>query len=259
MEFLSWFDFDVMFVQGISNKVADMLSHYFETDNWTDAHPAQDYIDADVRLDPQHEDLPWERHLELEQDDTAELPLQVAEQMLHINDEHSIVNQFDYDTTKQLMGMTVAPYMYAMIVDMQSEDLTVAQSMGHHVKMTDMGDLDEAFRQDICQGYTMDKLFSKVLSNLSHHHPFKVDNGLMWMSNILGDDMLCIPAVKPGMKLLQGVIIEQAHCTVGHFGPQQTMDYICCWYWWPKLYPLVVKFCMFCNICQKTKDDNSCP
>jgi hypothetical protein len=63
MEFLSPFDFDVMFVQGISNKVVDILSCYFETDDWTDAHPAQDYVDADVKLDPWHEDLPWEWHL----------------------------------------------------------------------------------------------------------------------------------------------------------------------------------------------------
>jgi hypothetical protein len=160
---------------------------------------------------------------------------------------------------KRLMGMTIAPYMYAMTVDVQSEDLTVAQSMGHHVEIADMGDLDKAFRQDIHQGYMMDKLFSKVLSNPSHHCPFKVDNSLIWTSNISGDDMLCIPAMKPNMKSLQGVIIEQAHCTIGHFGPQQMMDYICHWYWWPKLYPLVVKFCMSCDVCQKTKDNNSCP
>jgi hypothetical protein len=105
----------------------------------------------------------------------AELPLQVAKQMLHLSDKHSIVNQFDYDTAKQLMGMTVTPYMYATTVDMQSEDPTIAQSMGCHVDMADMGDLDKAFRQDIRQGYTMEKLFNKVLSDLSHHHPFKVD------------------------------------------------------------------------------------
>jgi hypothetical protein len=46
---------------------------------------------------------------------------------------------------------------------------------------------------------------------------------------------------------------------VGHFGPQQMMDYICHWYWWPKLYLLVVKFCASCDIFQKTKDDNSYP
>jgi hypothetical protein len=32
MEFLLQFDFDITFVQGISNKVADILSCYFETD-----------------------------------------------------------------------------------------------------------------------------------------------------------------------------------------------------------------------------------
>jgi hypothetical protein len=66
MEFLLQFDFNITCVQGISNKVADMLSRYFETDNWMDAHPAQDYVDADMRLDPWHEDLPWEQHLKLE-------------------------------------------------------------------------------------------------------------------------------------------------------------------------------------------------
>jgi hypothetical protein len=65
----------------------------------------------------------------------------VAEQVLCLSDEHSIVSQFDYDTTKWLMGMTIAQYMYAMTIDMQSDNPTIAQSMGCHVDTTDMGDI----------------------------------------------------------------------------------------------------------------------
>ena len=61
MEFLARFDFDITYVKGETNLVADALSRYFESDCWDELHEASQYVNADARLDPEGEDLPWVR------------------------------------------------------------------------------------------------------------------------------------------------------------------------------------------------------
>ena len=65
MEYLSRFDFDIRYVKGKLNKVADTLSRYYQFDSWDDVPLVQHYIFTDVRLDTNHKDLPWDRHLTL--------------------------------------------------------------------------------------------------------------------------------------------------------------------------------------------------
>src|SRR6516164_4772842 len=64
-EYLLRFDFDICYIKGKLNKVVDALSRYYEQDSWEDAPLVHHYVFTDARLDPNHEDLPWEQHLEL--------------------------------------------------------------------------------------------------------------------------------------------------------------------------------------------------
>ena len=68
MEYLSWFDFDIWYVKGISNKIADALSRYFESDSELDAIHPQDLVNADICLDPELQDVSPERELEIRND-----------------------------------------------------------------------------------------------------------------------------------------------------------------------------------------------
>src|SRR6202041_2244948 len=61
MEYLSRFDYDIQYIKGTSNKVADSLSRYYQSDTWEDVHPSYDFVSADLKLDPEGEDLPWNR------------------------------------------------------------------------------------------------------------------------------------------------------------------------------------------------------
>jgi len=67
MEFLSRFNFDIKFVEGRLNKVGDCLSRCFENDTFDEVknYNKSVYVNADVRLDPEGEDLPWGRFAEL--------------------------------------------------------------------------------------------------------------------------------------------------------------------------------------------------
>jgi hypothetical protein len=67
MEYLTRFNFDIRYVKGELNKVADVLSRYYEHDYWTEVPEMQDYINANVRLDPDHDDLPKGRLFEVKE------------------------------------------------------------------------------------------------------------------------------------------------------------------------------------------------
>jgi hypothetical protein len=59
MEYLSRFDFNIQYVKGSSNKVADSLSQYYQSDTLNNIHPTYDYVNADIQLDPEGKDLLW--------------------------------------------------------------------------------------------------------------------------------------------------------------------------------------------------------
>jgi hypothetical protein len=65
MEYLSRFDFNIQYVKDSSNRVADSLSQYYQSDTEDDTHPTYDFVNADSQLDPEDEDPPWNRVVEL--------------------------------------------------------------------------------------------------------------------------------------------------------------------------------------------------
>ena len=62
---LSCFNFDIIHVNGVKNKVADCLSHYYEYDTKDNKHPADVNVNADVWLDPDGELFPTDCYMEI--------------------------------------------------------------------------------------------------------------------------------------------------------------------------------------------------
>jgi hypothetical protein len=58
-EYLSRFDFEVIYVKGQYNIVADCLSRYYSSDLPGETHADHQYVSADLRLDPDGDDLPY--------------------------------------------------------------------------------------------------------------------------------------------------------------------------------------------------------
>jgi hypothetical protein len=71
--------------------------------------------------------------------------------------------------------------------------------------------------------------------------------------------MVCVPVVPYGNQTMIGVLIDQAHQVVGHYGAQRTAEYLRRWYWWPQISANVQTFCLSCEECAKGKDSNQKP
>ena len=54
-----------MHVDGIDNKVADCLSHYYENNTSEGNHSENTYVNADIRQDPDGNMLPTDRYMEI--------------------------------------------------------------------------------------------------------------------------------------------------------------------------------------------------
>jgi len=67
IDYLTRFDFDIRYIKGTLNMVADELSSYYEHDYWTSVPELHDYFNTDVRLDPEHDDLPKEQVFEIKE------------------------------------------------------------------------------------------------------------------------------------------------------------------------------------------------
>ena len=65
LKYMARFDYTLQHIPGKDNKIADCLLHYYENNNVDDFHLTQDYVNADVRLDPDWEDLKISRIIEL--------------------------------------------------------------------------------------------------------------------------------------------------------------------------------------------------
>jgi hypothetical protein len=59
------FNFTIMHVDGVDNKIAYCLSQYYENDMGDESLPEHIYVNADARLDPDDELLPTNRYMEL--------------------------------------------------------------------------------------------------------------------------------------------------------------------------------------------------
>jgi len=76
---MSKFEFDITYIKGELNKVADCLSRYFENDMSNDVHELHEYVQVDRRIDPDGEDLPRERYQEVVEKTVEIRVMQVVE------------------------------------------------------------------------------------------------------------------------------------------------------------------------------------
>ncbi|GJE94878.1 hypothetical protein PsYK624_110540 [Phanerochaete sordida] len=268
MEFMARFDYDIVYVKGVSNKVADSFSRYFSSDLLDEVHHFEDYVNVDTRLDPSGEDLPLHRIEELRAMQVGPSERQTARPRTclftrqQLEARHAEAQQMadataaaepvvgpelDYPSVAATGSPTIAPSSDSSNPD--GDEAPLPAALGTHSELLDVAKA----------GYATDATFAKVLKAPKEYRTFVVEDGLIYSSNRLGQRVLCLPRTKLGKQSLSGAVIAAAHAIVGHFGTRKTSEYLRRWYWWPTLGRDVEKFCNSCGTCQTVKPSTQMP
>jgi hypothetical protein len=244
-------------VKGSLNKVADALSRYYESDTWYDTHPPNDYVNADERLDRDNEDLPIDRIKEIESDGVATHALRVIGTLERRRSQRLLNKreQRDLDAAKLSVGMPLIEEKDS-VPEASDDNPTVLESRARGSNLRKyVFDAKPSLMQAIKDGYVTDPLFSKILKAPGDHPAFLVKDGFIWTRNRQKEVVLCVPVTVVNTRTARGLILEQGHEVVGHFGAQRTADYVRRWYWWPKMGDQAAQFCESCEVCQRAKSD----
>ncbi len=243
MEYLSRFRFEIKYVKGVLNKVADCLSRYYSEDTPNDVHPESEYVNADVRIDPTHDLLSWERIQEIRPNSAllfAQRPI-------------------DRTEGRDAEAIQLGPAHVDPAHRSAERDPTVLESRAKGTHLREVVHRREEFTASVKSAYPNDPLLSKVLEKPTDYKSFFVKDHLIWTRNLGQEVVMCVPQGMLNDNTLTGIVIEQAHSIVGHFSSQKTADYIRRWYWWPKMSKMISSFCDSCELCKRSKGNYQPP
>jgi hypothetical protein len=156
-------------VDGSKTKVADVLSCYYEYDSWEDKCPPEDHVDADIRLDPNHDKLSWEIICEVKDYKGSLTAITIPAKPASIQD-----NEPTQDNNPEL-----DPSIH--------ESRTCGENLQKQMNQND------SFAKSIRDGYPNDRLYSKILAQPKCHPTFRMHNELLWTCNINKEWVVCVP------------------------------------------------------------------
>lgn len=266
MEYISRFDYDIVYVKGELNKVADVLSRYYECEDGDDGATYDDYVRADVRLDPDSDDLPLNRLAELRAMRTRARTRAAKGTPPGFTSRQELERRHEEAASLRATAPSGAATTPRGVPSQEpptddDDDPRPLMPDAAAVPLRELVETDDdQFTAAVRQGYPEDVLFGKIINDLPSYTAFRLnDSGLLWIKNRAGDEVLCVPRVKFGKRTLVLVVIEHAHTTIGHFGHRKTSEYVRRWYWWPTMGRDIFAFCKTCGICQTTKPSTQLP
>src|ERR1700723_3462743 len=177
MEYLSRFDYDIQYIKGTSNKVSDSLSRYYQLDTDDDNHPSYDYVTVDALLDPEGEDLPWIRMIEVR--------AMTRSRTLRENPE-------ECNIITESLDSPITNGKASNDAEESDEDPTIIESLSNGPELRLHVEKTADFIEKVKTGYRHDRLFSKSVTEISRHSAFSFRDGLIYTTNRGGHEVLCI-------------------------------------------------------------------
>jgi hypothetical protein len=250
MEFLERFDYTIEYIQGEENKVADCLSRYYQSDLPGEKHPQDEYVNADIRLDPDGDDLPVGRMEECR-----------AIRKSHGKAQSSVLKEVKEARVAEANALRPTEGKVSQDAKGVNGEITLKESLngGDKGSLTRRIEGTSGLLDSIRSGYEKDKLLCKIVHKPEEFKMFELREGFLYSRNRWEEEVLCIPRTLHGKRSIPEILIDEAHSVLGHFGSRRTTDYIRRCYWWPTMVGDTAKYCASCGICQTIKTSNQQP
>jgi hypothetical protein len=175
-EYLSCFDFEVT-VPSVENKVADCLSQIYEGDTEKYQYSPYEYVRADIKSDPELEDMTRLCTEEIRQE-VSILAHRVKEAV-----EDRIIEAREMEKHVEELASEG--------VDTSAISLEDTLSANPPQVITTEGDVE--LLADIRPGYPQDSILGKVVSHPEAYPQFSISSDLIYCGTVGGQRVLCIP------------------------------------------------------------------
>jgi hypothetical protein len=224
---MSKFEFDITYIKGELNKVADCLSRYFENDTSSNVHELHEYVQVDRRIDPEGEDLPRERYQEVVEKTVEIRVMQVVEarhsqRLREAREQREQEAEEMHDTDIERDETQVQPAENDQGINLTLDEILRSQNDNARALQGENSSDKARLLQDIKRGYTNDKLFDLIKKDVTKYPSFSIKDNTIWTKNIHGNEVICIPRER---KIITH-ILDKAHSILGHFGDKRTCKYV---------------------------------
>lgn len=228
--FLSRFDYTIIYIQGELNTIADAFSRWYYSFEDHDKAPSYRYVSADRRLDPDGEELPTLRWIEIAAYNANISPNHVSYNALNVYN-HRVSLEVNAAITRQnaqdMQNRHEDPENERVEVIPAEEDplaeTSTRASVNLYHRISESTDLATIRRAN----YDDDVNLRHILNDPQQSSDFKVEDGLLRTLNRFKVWVVCVPAksLHQGRRISE-VLINEAHSTVGHMGQARTYGYI---------------------------------
>ena len=106
--------------------------------------------------------------------------------------------------------------------------------------------------------YTEDPFFQAILEKPKEFRNFESKEQLIYLKEH-DRYLLCIPKVSIQGRSAREIVISEAHSMLAHLGSNKTLDYLREWVWWKDMVADVKAFCETCHTCKTSKPSNQKP
>ena len=107
--------------------------------------------------------------------------------------------------------------------------------------------------------YSRDPAFQPILDRPVDFRNFEVKEQLVYLIKGPGERVLCIPKILVQGRSARELVISEAHLMLAHLSAAKTLDYLRDHVWWKDMVSDVSAFCETCSTCKTSKPSNQKP